>query len=123
VVEVFCSGVPPSGQPHRLPTLLKEPRHHHLEKFAAYTLTFKSWRDEQRPDVSTDVIGNPEGHHLIGLLVDAAPSGLLEHRSIMLKAHTILIGKRILANGQAHSVHGVNVVDGGWTEGHRNRGE
>ena len=120
-MEAFCSGVPFSGEPHQLPTLLKEPLHHHFEKFAADTLTFKSWRDEQRPDVSMGVIGNPEGHHFVGLLVDPAPPEFLKHRSIVLKADTTLIGKRILANGQTHGVHGVNVVDGGYTEGHRSR--
>jgi hypothetical protein len=44
------------------------------------------------------VIGNPEGHYLVGLLVDPTPPGLLEHRSIMRRADTILIGNGILAN-------------------------
>jgi hypothetical protein len=49
----------------------------------------------------------------MALLVDPAPPGLLEHRSIVLRPDTTLIGNRILANGQAHRVHCVIVVDGG----------
>jgi hypothetical protein len=116
---MFGSGVPTCCQPHRIPTLRKEPRHHHVEKSAAYALTLKSRRNEQRPDVAMGVIGNPEGHHRVGLLVDPASPELLEHGPIVLREDTMLIGKRILANCHAHRVHCVNVPDGGWTEGHR----